>query len=97
MDETKLKPCPFCGDKGVVQRNGHCFRVYCLNLSIRGGLANAEALLGCITVDGKTLNTVPEVKNFLREQLDMGRECLPFGDCDNFDYKTGCKGHFVEE
>ena len=71
--------------------------IFHLNLSIRGGLANAEALCGCITVDGKMLNTVPEVKNFLREQLDMGRECLPFGDCDNFDYKTGCKGHFVEE
>ena len=31
MDEIKLKPCPFCVDKGVMQRNGHCFRVYCQN------------------------------------------------------------------
>jgi hypothetical protein len=31
MDEIELKPCPFCGDKGVVQRNGHCFRAYCPN------------------------------------------------------------------
>ena len=50
--------------------------IFHLSLSIRGGLANAEALCGCITVDGKMLNTVPEVKNFLREQLDIGRECL---------------------
>lgn len=27
----KLKPCPFCGDKGVMQRNGHCFRACCPN------------------------------------------------------------------
>ncbi len=27
----ELKPCPFCGDKGVMQRNGHCFRVCCPN------------------------------------------------------------------
>ena len=31
MDEYELKPCPFCGDKGVVQRSGHCFRVCCSN------------------------------------------------------------------
>lgn len=28
---TELKPCPFCGYKGIMQRNGHCFRVYCPN------------------------------------------------------------------
>lgn len=27
----ELKPCPFCGDKGVVQRSGYCFRVCCSN------------------------------------------------------------------
>lgn len=68
-----------------------------LNLYVRGGLKNAKYLCGCVTVDGKALNTIPEIKNFLREQLDMGREFLPCGDCDNFDYKTGCKGHFTEE
>lgn len=31
MSKTKLKPCPFCGDKGAMQRNGYCFRVYCTN------------------------------------------------------------------
>lgn len=28
---TELKHCPFCGDKGVMQRSGHCCRVYCQN------------------------------------------------------------------
>ena len=68
-----------------------------LCLDISGGIRNAKDLRGCITVDGKTLQTTAEVKNFLQGQLDMGRRVLPMGDCDNFDYQTGCKGHCVEE
>ena len=68
----------------------HC----CLDLS--GGMKNARMLKGCITVDGHTLQTVQEVKNFLQSQLDMGRRVLPMGDCDNFDYQTGCRGHYLE-
>lgn len=66
-------------------------------LDIRGGRMNAKMLKGCITVDGHTLNTVKEIKNFLQGQLDMGRRVLPMGDCDNFDYQTGCRGHDVED
>lgn len=58
---------------------------------------NARMLKGVITVDGHTLNTVKEIRSFLQEQLDMGRRVLPMGDCDNFDYQTGCRGHDVEE
>lgn len=57
----------------------------------------AKQLCGCITVDGKTLNTVDEVKVFLREQQAMGRRVLPMGECDNFDYQIGCKGHYLED
>lgn len=66
-------------------------------LDIEGGIRHAKDLKGCITVDGRTLMTANEVKSFLREQLAMGRRVLPMGDCDNFDYQTGCKGHVVEE
>lgn len=66
-------------------------------LEIRGGMMNARMLKGCITVDGHTLNTVKEIKSFLQEQLDMGRRVLPMGDCNDFDYQTGCRGHYVEE
>ena len=66
-------------------------------LSIEGGIANAKELRGCITVDGKRLDTVQEARAFLRDQLALGRRVLPMGDCDNFDYQTGCKGHVVEE
>ena len=69
----------------------HC----CLNIS--GAMRNAKDFKGRITVDGKTLVTVQEIKAFFQEQLDMGRRVLPMGDCDNFDYQTGCKGHEVEE
>ena len=75
----------------MARRMIHC----CLD--IRGGMMNAKMLKGVITVDGHTLNTVREIKNFLQGQLDMGREVLPMGDCDNFDYQTGCQGHVVEE
>lgn len=64
-----------------------------IHLNIKGGIENAEDLIGCIKVDGKTLNTVSEIRAFLQSQLDMGRKVLPIGDCDNFDYQTGCKGH----
>lgn len=66
-------------------------------LDIRGGMMNARMLKGCITVDGHTLNTVKEIRNFLQGQLDMGRKVLPMVDCDNFDYQTGYRGHYVEE
>lgn len=62
-----------------------------------GGLKNAKQFKGCITVDGKVLNTVPEVKAFFQHHLDMGHRVIPCGDCDNFDWQTGCKGHPVEE
>lgn len=72
-------------------------RMIHLSLDIRGGMAHAKDLCGCITVDGKTLRTVPEVKNFLQGQLDLGRRVLPMAECDNFDYQHGCRGHDVKE
>ncbi len=66
-------------------------------LDIAGGIKNAKSLCGCIEVDGKTLDTVKDVRAFLRKQLAMGRRVLPVGECDNFDYQTGCKGHPVKE
>ena len=68
-----------------------------IHLDIKGGIQNAATLKGAITVDGKTLMTVKEIRAFLREQLALGRKVLPMGDCDNFDHQTGCKGHIKEE
>lgn len=71
-------------------------RIHCC-ISCEGGIAHAKYLKGNMTVDGKTLKTVKEVRDFFRGQLAMGRKVVPMGDCDNFDYQTGCKGHVIEE
>lgn len=71
-------------------------RRYHMRLDVLGAIKNPKAFLGCITVEGKTLTTISQIKSFFQEQLDMGREYLPYGDCDNFDYKSGCKGHALE-
>lgn len=71
-------------------------RIIHVSLNIDGGIQNARLLKGYITVDGRVLNTVKEIRAFLYEQKAMGRKVLPMGDCDNFDYQTGCMGHQVE-
>lgn len=70
-----------------------------MRLSVRGALRKSPRHLantwgGAITDDaGKVLKTSTELQEFFMDQLAMGRECLPCGDCDNFDFKAGCKGH----
>ena len=46
-------------------------------LDIEGGIKRAKDLKGCITVDGKILTDVSDIKKFLKEQLAMGRKVLP--------------------
>lgn len=70
---------------------------YHVCLDIDGGIKNAKDLVGVIKVNGNPLMKVAEIKRFLEHQKDLGREFLPFGDCDNFDYQKGCLGHIVEE
>lgn len=72
-----------------------------LSLSVRGALnwskAEMKRMAPSITVDGKQLRTAEDVKNFPLDELSKGHEVLPFGDCDNFDWKTGCRGHVDKE
>ena len=68
-------------------------RHLCMN--IEGAIANAKDLKGAIAVDGETLNTVKEIRSFLRRQLAMGRRVLPTCRCSNFDYQKGCLGHEI--
>lgn len=70
-------------------------RHLCMN--IEGSIANAKDLKGAIAVDGETLNTVKEIRSFLRRQLAMGRRVLPTCRCSNFDYQKGCLGHAKRE
>lgn len=42
--------------------------------------------------DGRSM-TPEEARDQLYDELAKGHEVIPFGPCDNFDYKTGCRGH----
>lgn len=67
--------------------------IYHMCMSIEGAILNAKTLKGCITVDGHKLETVGEIRNFMRSELAKGRNVLPMCKCSNFCYQTGCKGH----
>ena len=66
-------------------------------LGIDGAIINSKTLKGCIMVDNHTLNTVGEIRDYLKSQKKKGYEVLPMGYCNNFDFKTGCKGHETKE
>ena len=34
-----------------------------------------------------------EARDVLMDELANGHDFIPFGHCDNFDFKSGCKGH----
>lgn len=41
--------------------------------------------------------TDDEAREYLYDCLAKGWKVIPMGDCDNFDYQTGCKGHSDKE
>ena len=65
-------------------------------LSIRGVIKNKlgkKNLKGFfVREDGKPC-THEEAIDYLMDCLSKGWEVIPMGECDNFDYKEGCKGH----
>ena len=64
-------------------------------LDIRGALMNwsARDFATCFRHDDGRKMTAREAKNILMDELALGHEVIPCGPCDNFDYKTGCRGH----
>lgn len=46
--------------------------------------------------NGKDL-TDKEVRDYLRECLDKGYRVLPMGECEGFNYQTGCPGHEIKD
>lgn len=71
--------------------------IYHTCMSIQGCINNAKDMKGCITVDGRTLETVKEIRDFMKGELAKGRRVLPMGKCSNFCYQTGCQGHEIPE
>ena len=67
-----------------------------------------QSVRGALNWDKKTLKrnarfltddlgnrmTPDQVRQAFMDELAKGHEVIPLGkECDNFDYKTGCKGH----
>ena len=64
-------------------------------VSIRGALKWPKRKLRGMLVDesGRKL-TADEVREWLFDQLALGRRVLPMGaPCEGFSYETGCPGH----
>ena len=70
---------------------------YHLALDVAGGIRNARMLKGCVTVDGKALTYVKDIRDLLLDELAQGHRYLPMAECDNFDYQRGCLGHVVHD
>lgn len=65
-------------------------------ISIAGALRNTTArkMDGWMTDEqGRPLSGKYVREQFKKAQFE-GKRVLPMGDCDNFDYQTGCKGHY---
>ena len=70
---------------------------YHLALSVRGALAWSrkefrEATVWIKRDDGSPM-TPEQIREALYDELAKGHERIPMGACDNFDPKTGCRGH----
>lgn len=69
--------------------------------SIRGPLTNWKAkdwkqATKWMTRNDGSRYTADELKQEFLNLLSQGKEVIPIGECDNFDFKEGCKGHRIE-
>ena len=46
--------------------------------------------------DGRSMSP-DEARDALFDELSKGHDFIPLGECDNFDYKSGCQGHEESE
>ena len=66
---------------------------------VRSQLAKTDAQLrrewkGAITTDdGVVLFAGRDIRKAFADELAKGSEFVPFGDCNDFDPKVGCRGH----
>lgn len=71
-----------------------------MSLDIRGFMNNAKYPDGyCHMFKSNDGNSLPpnQARDFLYDCLAKGWELIPYGDCDNFDYKHGCRGHQIDK
>lgn len=72
-------------------------RSYHFALDVRGFLMRAKKseYKGMLKHEDGRPMTPDEAKNALLDELVKGHEFIPYGKCDNFDFKSGCLGHEV--
>jgi hypothetical protein len=69
-----------------------------MGLSVRGVICRTNAELKrdyCKWItrkDGSTM-TPDQLRDTFMDLLAEGKEVIPIGKCDNWDFKEGCKGH----
>jgi hypothetical protein len=68
-----------------------------MSLSVRGALnwdkKRFKDACKWITKKDGTPFSPSGLREMFMDLLSEGKEVIPIGDCDNFDFKTGCKGH----
>ena len=62
-----------------------------MGLSVRGALKNR--LFSGFRRDDGTDATAGEVEDWLLDELAKGHEKIPLGNCDKWNWTTGCPGH----
>lgn len=63
-----------------------------MSLNIAGALKNRKHITYMEDETGRFL-TNKEAREYLRQCLKEGKRLIPCGDCEGFDYQTGCPGH----
>jgi len=53
----------------------------------------ARSYKGVFSDDSGKPLSIQEARAELEKELAKGHEIVPSAGCDNFDWKTGCKGH----
>jgi len=71
---------------------------YHMHISIKGALSMSDkdfkrSYKGVFSDDSGRSLSITEAKAELISELAKGHEIVPSNGCDNFDWKTGCKGH----
>lgn len=62
--------------------------------NIRGALKRSDKDLdGIMEFEDGTLLSGKQARQYLTECLAKGWRVFPIGNCEGFDYQTGCPGH----
>jgi hypothetical protein len=99
-------PCVKFFDSWAAAKESLCMRKWTMHhmgQSVTGALTNwtdrdwSEAREWIFKDNGQQFSSNCELRAEFVKHLEQGRLVIPLGDCDNWDWKTGCKGHEKKE